>query len=197
MTAFSPQRHWSESGVRPTVLTLDGCFDAAAAASLRERLTETKTDLAIGLVVDLRAAGALDAGQQRALLRTVAVAPAGLALAAIVDDPGALDRLADDDEPRLQLRSVANYADAVVALRDRSPSDGPFGDGPFAGDDLATRHHRVVRKALHWAERSAALGDLADALGWLELARAVNGRLPGAWEMRRRRWEQGWHPPQG
>lgn len=194
MTAFTPQRCWSESGVRPTVLTLDGCFDAAAAASLRTRLEEPKTDLAIGLVVDLRPAGVLDAGQQQALIRTVAVAPPDLALAAIVDDPGALDQRAGTGEGKARLRSVATYADAVLALRD---GDGDRAEAPFGGDDLATRHHRVVRKALHWAERSAQLGDLADALGWLELARAVNGRLPGAWEMRRRRWEQGWHPPQG
>lgn len=192
MTAFTPQRCWSESGVRPTVLTLDGCFDAAAAESLRARLAEPSADPAIGLVVDLRPAGALDPGQQQTLIRSVAVAPPGLPLAAIVDDPGALDRRARACEAGIRLRSVATYADAVLALRD----DGRV-EAPFAGDDLATRHHRVVRKALHWAERSAALGDLSDALGWLELARAVNGRLPGAWEMRRRRWEQGWAPPQG
>jgi hypothetical protein len=180
--------------VRPTVLTLDGCFDAAAAASLRARLAEPKADLAVGLVVDLRPGGVLDAGQQQALIRTVAVAPPDLALAAIVDDPGALDQRAGSGGGRVRLRSVATYADAVLALRD---DDCGHADAPFGGDDLATRHHRVVRKALHWAERSAQLGDLADALGWLELARAVNGRLPGAWEMRRRRWEQGWHPPQG
>lgn len=192
MTAFVPQRCWSESGVRPTVLTLDGRFDAAADAALRARLTEPRADGAIGVVVDLRPAGALDAGQQRALLRTAAVAPPELAVAAIVDDPGVFDRHGPDAAGGAHLRPVGSYADAVLALRERRR-----GEPAVVDEDLAARHHRVVRKALHWADRSAALGDLADALGWLELARAVNGRLPGAWEMRRRRWERGWRPPQG
>lgn len=169
----------------PTVLTLGGCFDAAAAASLRARLAEPGAGRSLGLVVDLRAAGALDAGQRRVLLSAAAGAPPGLALAAIVDDPGGSGWHACDREAAGSLRAVRSYADAVLSLRERAEA-GAAPDG-----DLAARHHRVVRKALHWADRSAAHGDLADALGWLELARAVNGRLPAAWEMRRRRWEHG------
>ncbi len=58
-------------------------------------------------------------------------------------------------------------------------------------EDLATRSRRVVASSQQRARRAAAIGDYGDALGWLELVSALDGRLSEEWEQRRRRWERG------
>jgi hypothetical protein len=52
----------------------------------------------------------------------------------------------------------------------------------------ADRHRRAVERTLGWAQAAAAAGDLPDALAWLDMVRAMDGPLPGAWEERRRQW---------
>jgi len=171
------------AGIEPT-LVLQGAFDERAVEALRRRIEELTAAHRLGLVLDLRAAGELDAGQRGWLLRIAATIPPSFALVAIVADPGALREqiFASSRAPRLW--AVADRADAAVVLGTGTPVE----DG---GDDLRDRQRRVIRRSFHWATRSAALGDYGDALGWLELVEAVDGRLPREWERRRACWEQG------
>jgi len=174
------------------VFALDGPFDAAATTTLRSRIDELTADLRLGLVIDLGAAGELDAEQQGRLLRVVATARAGLAVAAIVRDPDALRERIFAAHRDLRLWPVATAAEARVALHAAAPPPAAAPWAPVgAGDDLASRRRRAVARSLHWAARSAAIGDYADALGWLELVEAVDGTLAPEWCERRRSWERG------
>lgn len=178
-------RSWrpSGAGIEPT-LVLQGAFDESAGEALRRQIEELTAERRLGLVLDLRAAGELDAGQRRRLLRIAATTTPALALVAIVASPEALREqiFASNRSPRLW--AVADRADAAIVLGAGTPVEQ-------GADDLRTRHRRVIRRSLHWATRSAALGDYGDALGWLELVEAVDGRLPREWEQRRACWEQG------
>lgn len=173
-----------------TMLTVGGAFDAHAAQALRAELAASAAEGRRGCVVDLRAAGELDAGQQGLLLRIAAEAAGERTVVAIVRDPDALRRRIVASDRRLPVTAVASHADAAVAMRAGSAS-AANGTDPATSGDLAARHRRVVETSLHWAGRSAAVGDYGDAVGWLELARAVSGRLPAAWELRREQWERG------
>jgi hypothetical protein len=172
----------SGAGIEPT-LVLQGEFDEPAAEALRTRIEELTAAHRLGLVLDLRAAGELDAGQRGRLLRIAALTPPSLALVAIVANPDALREqiFASNRSPRLW--AVADGGDAAIVLGAGTPVE-------TTADDLRERHRRVIKRSLHWAARSAALGDYGDALGWLELVEAVDGRLPREWEQRRACWER-------
>ena len=172
----------SGAGIEPT-LVLQGEFDERAAEALRRQIEELTAANRLGLVLDLRAAGELDAGQRSRLLRIAARTPPSLALVAIVANPDALREQIFACNRTLRLWAVADRADAAIVLGAGAPA------AP-ADEDLRERHRRVIKRSLHWATRSAALGDYGDALGWLELVEAVDGRLPREWEQRRACWEQ-------
>jgi hypothetical protein len=57
-------------------------------------------------------------------------------------------------------------------------------------DPIGRQYTGAIERSLQRAERSAAHGEFGDALGWLELVRALDGRLEPAWEARRRQWER-------
>lgn len=173
----------SGAGIEPT-LVLEGEFDERAAEALRERIEELTAADRLGLVLDLRAAGELDAGQRGRLLRIAALTPPSLALVAIVLNPEAMREQIFASSRALRLWAVASDADAAIVLGAGTPVES-------TADDLRERHRRVIKRSFHWATRSAALGDYGDALGWLELVEAVDGRLPHEWEHRRACWEQG------
>jgi hypothetical protein len=173
----------SGSGVEPT-LVLAGPFDGRAVETLRKQIEELVAAERLGLVLDLRAAGELDAGQRGRLLRIAAHTPPSLALVAIVGNPDALREQIFASNRSLRLWAVSDRSEAAIVLGAGTPVES-------VDDDLRERHRRVIRRSLHWATRSAALGDYGDALGWLELVQAVDGRLPREWEERRSRWEQG------
>jgi hypothetical protein len=44
------------------------------------------------------------------------------------------------------------------------------------------RHGRAVAGSLGFAKEAAGEGDFVDAVGWLQVVRAVDGRLPADWE---------------
>ncbi len=172
----------SDAGIEPT-LVLQGEFDEQAAEALRKQIEELTAANRLGLVLDLRAAGELDAGQRGRLLRIAARTPPSLALVAVVANPDAVREQIFSSNRTMRLWAVADCADAAVVL-------GAGALAAPADDDLRERHRRVIKRSLHWATRSAALGDYGDALGWLELVEAVDGRLPREWEHRRSCWEQ-------
>ncbi len=176
---MAPERRRYRTNARPP-----GEFDEPAAEALRKRIEELTAADRLGLVLDLRAAGELDAGQRGRLLRIAALTPPSLALVAIVLNPEAVREQIFASNRTLRLWAVANHADAAIVLGAGTPVDA-------AADDLRERHRRVIKRSFHWATRSAALGDYGDALGWLELVEAVDGRLPHEWEHRRACWEQG------
>ncbi|MDO8189286.1 hypothetical protein Q5424_28130 [Conexibacter sp. JD483] len=172
----------SGAGIEPT-LVLQGEFDEPATEALRTRIEELTAAHRLGLVLDLRAAGELDAGQRGRLLRIAALTRPSLALVAIVANPDALREQIFASNRPLRLWAVADGGDAAIVLGAGTPVE-------TTADDLRERHRRVIKRSLHWAARSAALGDYGDALGWLELVEAVDGRLPREWEQRRACWER-------
>ncbi|MBB4660719.1 hypothetical protein [Conexibacter arvalis] len=177
------------------LFVLEGPFDRAAAMTLRNRIEELTAEARLGLVLDLSAAGELDAGQQGRLLRIVATATLASPVAAVMRNPEALHARIFTAHRELRLWPVPTRVDARLALDAAAPpraaGDGPL--APTAGGDLAARRRRAVGRSLRWAARSAAMGDYADALGWLELVEAVDGGLPPGWSERRRSWERGRH----
>ncbi len=44
------------------------------------------------------------------------------------------------------------------------------------------RHERAVAGSLAFEREAAAEGDFANAMGWLQVAQAVDGGLPPKWE---------------
>ncbi len=151
---------------------------------MRTQIGELTAANRLGLVLDLRAAGELDAGQRLRLLRIAALAPPRIAIVAIVANPDTLREQIFASHRSLRLWAVPSQADAAIVLGAGASVDAA------AVDDLRERHRRVIKRSLHWATRSASLGDYGDALGWLELVEAVDGRLPREWEQRRACWER-------
>jgi hypothetical protein len=54
--------------------------------------------------------------------------------------------------------------------------------------DGETKHRAAVARSLGWADDSAARGDHAGALGWLQMVEAIGDQLPEAYDTRRRDW---------
>jgi hypothetical protein len=179
------------------VFAIDGPFDGAAAGTLRTRIEELTADERLGLVLDLSAAGELDAGQVGRLLRIVSYAQPDCPVVAIVRNPDAVRERIFVAHRRVRLWPVASRADARGVLHAVTPSRGrpqPGRAGIGArGRHLGEQRRHAVSRSLHWAQRSAAMGDYADALGWLELVEAVDGSLAPEWRARRRSWERGSH----
>jgi hypothetical protein len=55
------------------------------------------------------------------------------------------------------------------------------------------RHARAVANSLHTADGCAARGELEDALGWLEMVRAIGDQLPADYEAKRVEWLHACH----
>jgi hypothetical protein len=60
----------------------------------------------------------------------------------------------------------------------------------------AERHRTAIATTLAWAEASAARGDYADALSWLDVVEATGDHLVDGYEVKRRAW-LGALPPAG
>jgi hypothetical protein len=50
------------------------------------------------------------------------------------------------------------------------------------------RHLAAVARSLGWAQESAARGDYADALGWVQMVEAIGDLIPEEYEIKRRAW---------
>jgi hypothetical protein len=58
-----------------------------------------------------------------------------------------------------------------------------------ASDDGAARQHlAALRTTLSWADRSAARGDYADALVWIDVVEATGHELPDEYRAKRETW---------
>ncbi|MBB4664218.1 hypothetical protein [Conexibacter arvalis] len=168
---------------RPTVIALDGAFDRPARDALRDWLAERPAGDRCGVVLDLRGAGRLDAPQRRLLLSTLVWPYTVAPVVVMVREPKELRGAIRADERLRHVEAVDSYVDASIALRAWRGGE-PEGERVDAG----ARHRQVIERSLLAAERAAVAGDLDDALGWLELARALDGGLPATWELRRRQW---------
>lgn len=51
-----------------------------------------------------------------------------------------------------------------------------------------SRHEAAVARTLQWADGSAARGDYADALGWIQVVEAVDGGLSEEYIAKRDAW---------
>jgi hypothetical protein len=60
----------------------------------------------------------------------------------------------------------------------------------------AERHRAAIAVTLTWAEESAARGDYADALSWLDVVEATGDHLLDGYEVKRQAW-LGALPPAG
>ena len=52
----------------------------------------------------------------------------------------------------------------------------------------AERHRTAIASTLAWAEDSAARGDYADALSWLDVVEATGDRLVDGYALKRELW---------
>lgn len=50
------------------------------------------------------------------------------------------------------------------------------------------RHQAAVARSLGWAQESAARGDYADALAWVEVVEAIGDSVPHEYEVNRWAW---------
>jgi hypothetical protein len=50
------------------------------------------------------------------------------------------------------------------------------------------RHLAAVARSLGWARESAAHGDYADALSWVQVVEAIGDPIPHEYEIKRRAW---------
>ena len=50
------------------------------------------------------------------------------------------------------------------------------------------RHLAAVARSLGWAQESAARGDYADALSWVQVVEAIGDPIPHEYETERRAW---------
>ena len=50
------------------------------------------------------------------------------------------------------------------------------------------RHLAAVARSLGWARESAARGEYADALSWVQVVEAIGDPIPHEYEIRRRAW---------
>ncbi len=57
------------------------------------------------------------------------------------------------------------------------------------GGLAAEKHHRAVMNTLSWADQSAADGDYADAVAWLDTITAIGDPLPTPYAARRASWQ--------
>jgi hypothetical protein len=74
-------------------------------------------------------------------------------------------------------------------LHDRRPVVGAMSTYQRAalGRDR-DRHLAAVARSLGWAQESAARGDYADALGWVQMVEAIGDLIPEEYEIKRRAW---------
>ena len=77
-------------------------------------------------------------------------------------------------------------------LRDpqlRCGTGAPQGvDAAVAEPGAGARHLAAVARTLCWADESAARGDYADALRWVETIEALGDPLPQDYDTKRRSW---------
>lgn len=50
------------------------------------------------------------------------------------------------------------------------------------------RHLAAVARSLRWARESAASGDYADALSWVQVVEAIGDPIPHEYKIKRRAW---------
>ena len=59
---------------------------------------------------------------------------------------------------------------------------------PLAPVQRVERYRTAVANTLAWAEESAARGDYAEALAWLDVLEAIGDQLIGGYQIKRRAW---------
>jgi hypothetical protein len=66
---------------------------------------------------------------------------------------------------------------------------GAMGTYPRAALDRdPDRHLAAVARSLGWARESAARGDYAEALSWVQVVEAIGDPIPREYEIKRRAW---------
>ncbi len=57
-----------------------------------------------------------------------------------------------------------------------------------AAGSVVDKHHQAVMNTLSWADQSAAGGDYADALAWLDIITAIGDELPDPYPAKQAAW---------
>ena len=83
------------------------------------------------------------------------------------------------------LRLTPERAPGRIAARAQGPRNAP---ALKSRTTAAMQHRRAVARSLRWAEESAARGDHAEAIAWLQAVEDTGEQLQSEYEVKRRNW---------
>ena len=97
-------------------------------------------------------------------------------------------RRADRDGLRGNARVRSRVHGRFAEAPGRSGGSPVLADAPHPHLSERDRHIAAVARSLGWARESAARGDYADALAWVQVVEAIGDPIPREYETKRQAW---------